>query len=120
MYASHWLNIPSKCCVVPWYTTVTYMVGTLPLESRCGRYLSFRYHRYTMVFCTMCRTLISASKQCIGLVQAGRTTAQRQNFYDPKAGMLDHCTQPRVRLDRLPSKSTMLARLSQRENYSIA
>src|SRR6266480_861841 len=61
MHASHWLNIPSKCCVVPWYTTATYVVGTTPLESRCGRYLCGRYHRYTMVFCTMCRTLVWGS-----------------------------------------------------------
>ena len=66
MHASYWLNIPSKCCVVPWYNTATSVVGTLPLESRCGRYLSGRYlsgryHWYTMVFCTMRRTLWSNS-----------------------------------------------------------
>ncbi len=26
MHASHWLNIPSKFCVVPWYTTATYLM----------------------------------------------------------------------------------------------
>ena len=41
MYASYWLNIP------------TFVVGTLPLENHCDRYLSLG----TMVFCTMCRTV---------------------------------------------------------------
>ena len=65
IHASHWLNIPSKCCVVPWYTTATSVVGTIPLKSRCGRYLNGRYHRYTMVFCTMCRTLISSQSSSV-------------------------------------------------------
>ncbi len=59
MYASHWLNIPSKCCVVPWYTTATYVIGILPLESRCDRYLNLG----TMVFCTMYRTLGEKTKK---------------------------------------------------------
>jgi hypothetical protein len=27
IHASYWLNIPSKFCVVPWYTTATSVVG---------------------------------------------------------------------------------------------
>ncbi len=68
----HWLNIPSKCCVVLWYTTATYVVGTLPLESRCVRYLSLGTNG-TMVFCTMCRTL--------GINGSCRTTRRTARFY---------------------------------------